>query len=364
MFLDAYRRLVQVGRFEPNPAQEQAALLLQEAFDHLIKTPRLYSRLKDWCGRGTTTEHQTGLWLWGSVGSGKTTLLNLFFLTLPVQKKRRLHFHRLMHYVHLKCKELEDQEKDNPLDLIARDLASRYRVICLDEFFVSDIADAMILSGFLKGLWKHGVTLVATSNTHPDNLYKDGLQRERFLPAIEEIKTHMKVFEVSGDTDYRTLRMQDGQTYHLANDTSSEQAMIMHFEHISMGHERRDTTIEIEHRQIPVKRLSHDAIWFDFAFLCDAPRSTNDYIEISRCFAAVLVSGIPVFDEEMNDCARRFMHMVDEFYDRSVKLMVSAQAEPQYLYQGDTLRTEFERTTSRLLEMRSQEYLSQPHVSH
>ena len=327
-FLDAYRARVARGQFERDPVQEQAVLRLQALQDELMRRARAGSALRARLRLPSrkAADGPRGLWLWGSVGSGKTSLLDLFHLSLPVPQKRRLHFHRLMHYVHMQRRKM--QEQDHPLDLIAADLASRYRIICLDEFFVTDIADAMILSGLLEGLWKRGVALAATSNTHPDRLYEGGLQRERFLPAIERIKARMDIFELAHGIDYRTRRMHDAQTYHVANGADAEQALGRHFEHLAMGHARRDTAIEVEGRQIPVKRLSHDAIWFDFDALCATPRSVNDYIMISRCFGTVLVSGVPVFGEETDDSARRFMHMIDEFYDRNVKLMISAQADP------------------------------------
>ncbi len=365
MFVDAYRAQIAERQHVPDPAQQQAVEQFQQVFDHLTRHSRAKAILQDrlvrlkW-GKGQTTA--CGLWLWGSVGSGKTYLMDLFFHALPIRQKRRLHFHRLMRHVHLQLKKLKDRR--NPLDVIAGHLAKRYKVICLDEFFVSDVADAMILAALLQGLFERNVTLIATSNTHPDCLYEGGLQRERFMPAIALIHKYMTVSELSAACDYRLQHLDQSQTYCLNTNGSAERILEDHFEHWASASVRENTTIEVEGRHIAVRQLSHDAIWFDFEALCTSPRSVHDYIAIGRCFHTILISDIPIFTSEMEDDARRFIEMIDEFYDRNVTLIVSAQAEPNELYQGKRLKREFERTASRLYEMRSHNYWMRDHQVH
>lgn len=365
MFLDTYQAQISARQFAADPAQRQAAEHLQQVFDHLTRHSRAQALMQSRLRRLKLSKAEAapaGLWLWGSVGSGKTYLMDMFFHALPLRKKRRLHFHRLMRHVHMQLKKLADRR--DPLELIAGHLAKRYKVICLDEFFVADVADAMILAGLLEGLCKRRVTLVATSNTHPDRLYEGGLQRERFLPAIDLIRRHMTVFELSAACDYRLKRLEEASTYCLGVNGRADKVLAGHFRHAASKLVRKATTIEVEGRDIPVRQLSHDAIWFDFEALCQSPRSVRDYIAIARCFNTVLVSNIPAFGADMDDCARRFIEMIDEFYDRGVTLIVSAEAEPDRLYQGRRLHREFERTASRLYEMRSRDYLARAHRIH
>ena len=364
MFIDAYEAQIARRQFTADPAQYEAAQQFQLVFDHLIQHSRAKALISDRLRRlkSSSSGSTSGLWLWGSVGSGKTYLMDLFFHSLPLRKKRRMHFHRFMLHMHHRLKHLQDRR--NPIDLITAQMAKKYKVFCLDEFFVSDITDAMILANLLEGLFRHRVTLVATSNSGPENLYEGGLQRERFLPAIELIKEHMTVFELAASCDYRLQHLDRTGTYCLNNNGTAEWTLQTHFQHMASDLVRKETTIEVEGRTIPVKRLSHDAIWFDFDDLCQSPRCVNDYIAIARCFHTVLISGIPVFDSSMDDSARRFIEMIDEFYDRNVTLIVSAAAEPDQLYQGTRLRQEFERTASRLHEMRSQAYLGRSHLLH
>ena len=364
MFLDAYRAEVRRGKFLPDPAQAAAAARLQEVFDRLARRSRARAALRSRLPRLPRRRRGApdGLWLWGGVGGGKTCLMDLFFHTLPLRKKRRLHFHRLMRFVHLELKRLG--ERREPLDHIAAQLARRYRVLCLDEFFVADIANAMILGELLGGLCRRRTVLVATSNTPPDGLYEGGLQRARFLPAIELLKTHLAVHELPAAADYRTLHLRDTETYCVVAAGAEAPALARHFDRIASELVRADTAVEVAGRQIPVRRLSHDAIWFDFAALCAAPRSVDDYIEIARCFSLVLLSGVPVFGPEDEDAARRFVHLIDELYDRSVKLALSAAAPPGELYRGRRLAREFERAASRLHEMGTAAYLARPHRAH
>ena len=302
-----------------------------------------------------------GLYLWGGVGRGKTFLMDLFFTTLATEQKRRTHFHRMMSNVHRQLKELRDVE--DPLDRVAAAIAANVRVLCFDEFFVKDIADAMILARLLDGLFRRGVTLVATSNTPPAELYRDGLQRERFLPAIRQLETHTELVELNSGPDYRLRVLEQAGTYLSARDPDAEQRLTDYFCRIAPGAFEIGRVLDILGRPIPTVREAKGVAWFEFDELCDGPRSQEDYIEIARCYQTVIVSDVPMLDRNREDPARRFIALVDEFYDRRVKLIVSAHVTLDALYQGERLSFEFERCKSRLVEMQSQEYLHSAHLS-
>lgn len=319
-------------------------------------------RLSRWFGANDPPpEHHgpKGLYLWGGVGRGKTHLCDLFFDAVPIAEKRRLHFHRFMQRIHDDLKALGQVE--DPLKIVADQWAQEARLLLLDEIHVNDITDAMLLGGLCSELFDRGVTLVTTSNVPPDGLYKDGLQRARFIPAIERIKAHTNVVEMIGDTDYRLRLLQTEAIYLVqsADETADaiEQRMIAHFERLAIGAPVTDTTLNLNQRDIPVIGLAGDVVWFDFKALCATARSTHDYIEIATLFHTVLISNVPVMDDMKNDEARRFVNLVDEFYDRCVKLVLSADALPDALYTGKRLSFEFERSASRLTEMQTTEYL-------
>ena len=307
----------------------------------------------------STREPERGLYLWGGVGRGKTWLMDMFFHSLPFPEARRRHFHRFMHDVHEQLKEFQNRE--SPLDLVAADIARDTRVLCFDEFFVTDIADAMILAGLFEGLFKRGVTLVATSNVPPKDLYKDGLQRQRFLPAIDLIERHVEVVNVDGATDYRLRQLTQAGTYLLSSAPDTPRRLEALFAELTHHGASSGGSIEIEGRDIPVIRQSSSAVWFDFPAICAGPRSQNDYIEIAREYQSVIVSDVPIFDSLRENEARRFIALVDELYDRSVNLIVSAAASPAELYRGERLTFPFERTVSRLIEMQSEDYLAREH---
>ena len=245
---------------------------------------------------------------------------------------------------------------------MARRFAEQARVICLDEFFVSDITDAMLLYGLLKELFAQGVTLITTSNLPPDDLYKDGLQRARFLPAIALLKQHLDVLNVDGGVDYRLRYLEKAEIYHSPLDERAEQILNEVFDNIAPEPGHRGGDVEIEGRYIPTLREADGIVWFNFRAICDGPRGTADYIEVARCYHTVLISNVPVMDWQMENQARRFINLVDEFYDRGVKLILSAATSPLELYQGEKLKFEFQRTVSRLQEMQSHEYLERPHL--
>ncbi|MAF82715.1 MAG: cell division protein ZapE [Gammaproteobacteria bacterium] len=300
-----------------------------------------------------------GAYLWGGVGRGKTFVMDLFFDSLPFENKLRQHFHRMMYYVHKQLKQLDNQT--DPLETVARNLAQRARVICFDEFFVADIADAMILGRLLDALFRHGVTLIATSNIPPDELYRDGLQRQQFLPAIELLKLKTEIIEVNGDTDYRLRVLEQAEIYHSPLDDEATHNLVSYFECIAPEPGTKNQSIEVHGRRIPLRRRADGIAWFDFTALCDGPRSQNDYIEIARSFQTIILSDLPILDSLKENEARRFIALVDEFYDRRVKLIIAAAAPIAEIYSGRHLNREFERTQSRLWEMQSHDYLAAPH---
>lgn len=373
-----HRRNVLKRGFRDDPAQQEA----------LLRLAAIHSRLAGE-GRGRwapavrvrRAAPVKGLYLWGGVGRGKTYLMDLFYECLPTQRKLRLHFHRFMLRVHGELRRL--QGTADPLAKVAAAMRDEARVLCFDEFFVSDIGDAMILGELLNALFERRVTVVATSNVAPRRLYEDGLQRRRFLPAIERIERHMEVLRIGAGEDYRRRALGDAGTYQWPLSAAAERRLAECFRAFapdamdlrgataagpamgaadaaaaaSAGH----AGLEVNGRAIRARRRASGVVWFDFAELCGGPRSAQDYVELAREFHAVVLSGVPVLDAAQDDLARRFVSLIDEFYDRSVKLALSAAAPPESLYRGERLGREFERTRSRLDEMRSPAYLGCPH---
>ena len=311
--------------------------------------------------RSEPREIVRGLYIWGGVGRGKTFLMDLFFENLPIEQKRRIHFHRMMHDVHERMKTLSFVE--DPLDKVAASIAQDTRVLCFDEFFVSDIGDAMILGRLLEGLFSRGVTLVTTSNVRPDELYKEGLQRQRFLPAIELLNRHTDVINMDGGTDYRLRILQKAGTYLTPDDDTAAERLNYFFDETASTQVATDIDLDINGRDIRARRCAKGVAWFRFTDICDGPRSQADYIEIARWYPSVIISGVPQFDALRDDQARRFVSLVDEFYDRRVKLILSADVDVPDLYTGSRLSFEFGRTLSRLVEMQSMDYLALPHLA-
>lgn len=341
--------------FIADSAQAAAVDALQRVYEELIANPpkkRLMTRRLIW-------PQVPGLYLWGGVGRGKTHLMDEFFEALPFEHKLRTHFHRFMHDVHEKRRKYPDER--DPLKLVAAEIASQVRLLCFDEFFVSDIADAMILGRLFESLFAHGVTLVATSNCAPDQLYRDGLQRANFLPAIAMLKNHVMVLNVDGGTDYRLRALTRAALYHCPSDAQAEAKLDEAFDDIAPEPGHRHVRLEIHGRDVQVKRLADGVAWFEFAEICDGPRSVADYIELAREHHTVLISHMPQLTVDREDPARRFINLVDEFYDRGVKLLLAADVPQEQLYTGRKLQFEFQRTQSRLHEMHTHEYLAQAH---
>ena len=294
-----------------------------------------------------------GVYFWGGVGRGKSLLMDTYYEHIPVVRKIRIHFHEFMHGVHRELETLKGQS--DPLDEVAKRVAERYRLICFDEFHVSDIADAMILHRLLDGLVKHGVGFVMTSNYKPDDLYPNGLHRDRILPAIELIKRINDVVNVDAGIDYRRRTLTQAVTYYTPNDDAAEEALANLYHKLtphSEGH-----SIHINHREIQARAYAGSVAWFDFNSLCGTARSQNDYLDLIRVFDTILLSNVPVMSPAMASQARRFTWLIDVMYDHNVKLFVSAQAPAEQLYTEGQMANEFFRTVSRLVEMQSKEYL-------
>jgi cell division protein ZapE len=321
---------------------------------HGIQLPHWLAKL---LGRETVPER--GIYLWGSVGRGKTWLMDLFCASLPRTLVRRRHFHRFMQGVHQHFGRLH--HRLSPLEHVAGAIARDVRVLCLDELYVADIADAMILGGLFAGLFRRGVTLVATSNVPPGELYQGGLQRQRFLPAIALLEQQLEVVELAGGSDYRLRQLTQAGVYLRSGQPDTSARLEALFRELGGAGAQLGGSIQIEERPIPVIRAAHGVLWCAFQALCGTARSQDDYIEIAREYQSVIVSDVPVFDELHEDEARRFIALIDELYDRHVNLVVSAAASPEELYRGLSLRMPFARTASRLTEMQSEEYLAREH---
>jgi len=359
---ERYRADLQREGFSHDPAQEYIIGLLQELYDRLVARENSVSGgLREFIGRFRKdfAEPETGLYLWGGVGRGKTYLVDTFFDALPIERKMRVHFHRFMQRVHEELTALEGEK--NPLEAVADQLASEAIVICFDEFFVTDIADAMILGGLMEALFKRGVTLVATSNIVPAKLYENGLQRQRFLPAIALVEKYTRVINLDTDVDYRLRTLEQAELYHSPLDDGADRSLQACFNGLASEPGKHWERVLINGRYLSSRCVAEGVIWFDFAELCDGPRSQNDYIEIARIYHAVLISGVPALGVDTDDQARRFVNLVDEFYDRNVKLVLSAERPLLELYPGGGLAFEFQRTTSRLQEMQSHDYLAREH---
>src|SRR5690554_213168 len=369
----AYAAGVAAGEWEDDRAQRAVLAELDRIHREVSTPPRrgLLARL-----RGAAPVAVQGLYLWGGVGRGKTFLIDLFHAGLPLRDLRgaalaagepgagegkyRTHFHRFMRQVHEQLR-AHGGERDR-LALVVRGWRQAgLRVLVLDEVVVGDIGDAMILARLLECMFAEGIVLVTTSNVDPPDLYRDGLQRARFLPAIDLLQQHCTVLRIDSDTDYRLRALTRSPVYRAPLDNDADAWLERRWRELGGGEAHRDGGIELEGRRIAVRARCPGMAWFDFHALCEGPRGASDYIEIAREFHTLLLGGIPVFDGRRDDAARRFVTLVDELYDRAVNLVCTAAAEPPALYEGERLVVAFERTASRLIEMRSAEHLASPH---
>jgi cell division protein ZapE len=352
---ERYAAGVAAGEWQDDPAQRGALAELDRLWRELAdaRSPGFWRRLR---GRVGTPR---GVYLHGPVGRGKTFVCDLFYEALPDASKRRTHFHRFMQDVHASLNRLEGRA--NPLEDVAARIAGESRVLVLDELFVGDIGDAMILGNLLRALFARGAVLVTTSNTQPADLYKDGLQRERFLPAIALIERHCAIVALESPHDWRLRALRQAPVYYTPPGADAERAMRAIFNRVAHAGARRDFDLVVNDRPIPARLEADGAAWFEFAALCEGPRGVADYIELARAYHTILVSNVPQFTPLTEDAARRFIELVDELYDRGVNLVVSAAAPAIDLYDGERLRAEFARTESRLIEMQSEEFLAREH---
>jgi cell division protein ZapE len=359
--LTRYRADLASREFQRDNAQEEAVDHLQDLYERLVVAESrrpLMSKL--FVGRRNKQNPICGLYFWGGVGRGKTYLVDTFYDCLPFEARQRIHFHLFMRQIHNELKNVRDQE--NPLGIVARKLASDLRVLCFDEFVIHDVADAVILGRLMQELFANGVTLVATSNIEPDELYQGGLQRDLFLPAIALIKVHTKVFHLDGGRDYRLQFLDRAEIYFTPLSDEATCGLRYNFDHIAPDTGKPGLYVEINGRPIPTVLLADGVVWFDFGELCGGARSQYDYIELARCFHTILLSDIPLLDKGKDDEARRLINLVDILYDHNVNLLISAEESPEKLYQGKRLAREFLRTASRMTEMRSHGYLAKAHA--
>lgn len=368
--LSRYQQALEAGEYQADAVQRQAVTQLDQIYQALLQLPAqavttggLRGKLSRLWGKSSETPSQRpvqGLYMWGGVGRGKTWLMDLFFHSLPGERKLRLHFHRFMLRVHEELTELQGQE--NPLEIVADGFKAQTDVLCFDEFFVSDITDAMLLATLLQALFARGITLVATSNILPDHLYHNGLQRARFLPAIALIKEHCEVMNVDAGTDYRLRTLTQAHLYLTPLTPQNQGAMDQIFLKLAGRAGEDAPVLQINHRPLPTIRAVEGVLAVDFHTLCEEARSQLDYIALSRLYHSVMLYNVRIMGPLKENTARRFLALVDEFYERHVKLVITAEASMFEIYQGERLKFEFQRCLSRLQEMQSEEYLKLPHL--
>jgi cell division protein ZapE len=351
---ELYHQTLAERGYQADPAQLRAVAALQrcqnEWVDYKARRSNALTKLL------VRPPLPRGVYMFGGVGRGKSFLMDCFFQAVPLARKTRLHFHEFMREVHRELQEL--QGTVNPLDALGQRISRRFRLICFDEFHVADVTDAMILHRLLAALFEHRVSIVTTSNFHPDGLYPNGLHRDRILPAIALLKEKLEVINVDNGTDYRQRTLEQVQLYHTPLDAGADAALEEAFERLAEAKDE-DPRLHIEHRELRALRRAGGVVWFDFATLCGGPRSQNDYLELASQFHTIILSNVPAMPVRLASEARRFTWLVDVLYDRRVKLIISAEVPPEQLYTEGPLAHEFPRTVSRLNEMQSKEYLTQ-----
>jgi len=368
--LQRYRGLVAKGELKPDPMQELAAEKLQSLHNALSRyTPK--AGRKGWLDRfglGGCAEAETppqGLYLYGGVGRGKSMLMDLFFHTAPVKAKERVHFHAFMRDIHTEIhhrRQLPIPEEGDPIPGIADGIADNATLLCFDELEVRDITDAMIIGRLFEKLFERGVVIVATSNRHPDDLYKDGLQRERFLPFIALIKLKLDLLQLDALQDYRLGRLMGTAVYHTPLGPTADAALDAAWARLTDDAPPKPDVVLVKGRKIPVSAAAHQVARFTFAELCDHPLGPSDYLAIAAQYSTVILKDIPQMDQERRDAARRFVTLIDALYEHRTVLVCSAGAPPEQLYEGRDNSFEFQRTASRLIEMQAADYIRQRHV--
>ncbi|HAT4918413.1 TPA: cell division protein ZapE [Serratia marcescens] len=368
--LSRYQQALEAGEYQADEVQRRAVTQLDRIYQALLQKPAvsapaggLRGKLSRLLGKGGETAPQRpvqGLYMWGGVGRGKTWLMDIFFHSLPGDRKMRLHFHRFMLRVHEELTELQGRE--NPLDIVADGFKAETDVLCFDEFFVSDITDAMLLATLLQALFARGITLVATSNIPPDDLYRNGLQRARFLPAIDLINEFCDVMNVDAGIDYRLRTLTQAHLYLTPLNDQTRATLDRMFVKLAGKAGEEAPVLQINHRPLQAIRSVDGVLAVDFHTLCEEARSQLDYIALSRLYHSVILYNVQVMGPLKENTARRFLALVDEFYERHVKLVIGAEASMFEIYQGERLKFEYQRCLSRLQEMQSEEYLKLPHL--
>ncbi|MDO4449826.1 MAG: cell division protein ZapE [Moraxella sp.] len=356
--LQKYEQALATGDFSRDEIQAQAVAYLDKLHHEIIASQNAPSGFLASLFKTKSTPPK-GLYMWGGVGRGKTWLMDMFFDSLPIERKMRMHFHHFMKRVQSELVKLQGQV--NPLQKVADIIHGEAVVICFDEFFVSNVSDAMILGDLFTMLFERGVTLVATSNIEPSGLYKNGIHRDRFLPAIEQVERHTTVMNIDSGTDYRLRLLKQAKLYVSPLTAETDGWLNERFETLTMGQSISSEPILVGGRHLTIIKRTETMLLVNFRELCMEPRSASDFIELANNFNTVLIENVPVLNDVLADPVRRFIYLVDEFYDRRVKLLVRAEQSILEIYQGEKLAFEIERTRSRLLEMQSEEYLAQEH---
>ena len=353
---ERYAQALASGQFMPDDAQAQAVHELERVWQELIQR---YKASKKAFRRFRRQTAPQGVYMWGGVGRGKTWLMDQFYDSIPFRRKTRMHFHHFMQHVHRELNKLSGQR--NPLDSVADQIYKDAVVICFDEFFVSNVTDVMILSDLFQKLFHRGITLVATSNIAPDGLYKNGIHRDRFIPTIEMVKKHCQVLNVDAGVDYRLRVLKQAQLFKSPLTQDNQNWMAQRFSALTNTQHHSSEPIIINQRVVETIAHTEDVLWCEFSELCFKPRSPADFIEIANIYNTVLVSNVPHLTDFLSEGTRRFIYLVDEFYDRGVKLLLTSEDSIIEIYQGEKLAFEIERTRSRLLEMQSDDYLNEEH---
>ena len=353
---ERYAQALSSGQFMPDDAQAQAVHELDRVWHELIQRFKASKKAFRRFRRQTSPQ---GVYMWGGVGRGKTWLMDQFYDAIPFRRKTRMHFHHFMQRVHRDLNKLSGQQ--NPLDIVADQIYKDAVVICFDEFFVSNVTDAMILSDLFQKLFQRGITLIATSNIAPDGLYKNGIHRDRFIPTIEMVKSNCVILNVDAGVDYRLRVLKQAQLFKSPLSNDNEAWMSQRFSALTQSQKVSNEPITINNRIVETIGHTEDVLWCEFSELCLKPRSPADFIEIANVYNTILVSNIPHLTDYLADGTRRFIYLVDEFYDRGVKLLLTSEDSIIEIYSGEKLAFEIERTRSRLLEMQSDDYLHAAH---